>query len=144
MKLSISAAAQRAGVRRTTIYRKLSEGKLSRETDDDGKPIIDLAELARVYPHAVSDPGHNPYIPRTGHVGGESATLRELVDTLRQEKDRIAAELDRVRADARADIERERAERERLLGLLESAQRQLADLRPKETPRRRNWLPWRR
>jgi DNA-binding NtrC family response regulator len=146
MKISISEAARRAGVRRQTIYRKLEAGRLSKETGEDGNPVIDLAELARLYPYAVTAPGHKPETPRTGEKETEAAALRELVSVLKQDKERLTAELERARLDARADIERERGERERLLAMLEIAQRQLADLRekPKEdvpaSPRRRGWL----
>jgi uncharacterized membrane protein YccC len=74
--------------------------------------------------------------------GGEraaSGALQELVETLKadkarltQENDRLIHELERVRLDARNDLEREREEKSRLLGMLETAQRQLADLRKPE------------
>jgi len=135
MKLSISEAARRAGVKRTTIYRKLGTGRLSKETDDNGNPVIDLAELARVYPHAVTDPGHKPWSGRDTSIReAETATLRELVAVLREDKERLTSELDRVRNEARAEVERERTERERVLALLEAAQRQLTP------PPRPGWL----
>jgi hypothetical protein len=147
MKLSISEAARRAGVGRTGIYRKINAGKLSKETGEDGSPVIDLAELARLFPHAVSDPGHKPDTGRTPDKNTETATLRELVAVLKGDKERLTMELERARIDGRADVERERAERERLLAMLETAQRQLSDLRdrPKEQPApspapRRNWF----
>lgn len=147
MKLSISEAARRAGVGRTAIYRKLSAGKLSKENDAEGNPVIDLAELARVFPHAVSDPGQKPVTPRTPEKNTETAALRELVAVLKEDKERLMMEVERARNEARADVERERAERERLLGLLETTQRQLTDLsekpKPKEEPAptpRRGWF----
>jgi hypothetical protein len=150
VKLSISEAARRAGVSRTNIYRKLNAGRLSKEADDNGNLVIDLSELARLYPHAIDDPGHLSDTTRTPHrapyVDSESAALRELVAVLQQDKDRLAAELDRVRTEARVDADNARIERERLVGLIEGMQRQLADLRPKDDPpppiTRRRW--WRR
>lgn len=135
LKLSISEAARRAGVRRTTIYRKFQTGKLSRETDDDGNPVIDLAELSRLYPYAVTDPGHKPKTHNEAERDNtETAALRELIAVLKNDKERLAIELDRVRTEARAEVERERSERERLLALLENAQRQL------NPPPRQGWF----
>jgi len=55
MKLSISEAARRAGVQRQTLYRNIKEGALSKVNGEDGKPAIELSELARLYPQAVTD-----------------------------------------------------------------------------------------
>lgn len=69
MKLTINKASRRAGVRRATNCRKRDAGKLSRETDEDGNPVTDLAELARLYPHAFIDPGHRQDISPTSDPG---------------------------------------------------------------------------
>jgi hypothetical protein len=74
VKLTISEAARRAGVRRTAIYRKRDAGKLSRDTDRDGNPVIDLSELTRRYPHAVTDPGQRRDVPRTFGLGQDETT----------------------------------------------------------------------
>jgi hypothetical protein len=133
VKLSISEAARRAGVRRNTLYRKLDSGRLSREIDPDGKPVIDLAELCRVYPQAETDRGHTEKKQiGTEESAPQTQVLQQLVDSLKADKERLIEELERVRAEARADIDREHVERDRILGLLEIAQRQLADLRQPE------------
>lgn len=48
-KISISEAARLTGKPRSTIHRHLDKGKLSKETDGQGRPVIDVAELERVY-----------------------------------------------------------------------------------------------
>jgi hypothetical protein len=120
-KLSISEAARRAGVRRNTIYRKLESGKLSKETGDDGNPVIDLSELARLYPRAVSSAGQPPELfkgaganSRNGAGGQADFALRELVDMLKQDK-----------ASLKEQLEQEHERNDRLMGLLEAAQRKL-------------------
>jgi transcriptional regulator of acetoin/glycerol metabolism len=136
VKLTISEAARRAGVRRMTIYRKLEAGKLSKETDEDGNPVIDLAELARVYPHAITASDRNPEKPRdTPGTSAETAEVREfraLLEQERQERQRERADKDDVIADLRQ-------QRDRLLALHEADQRLLADLREKP-PRQRRWF----
>ena len=137
MKLTISEAARRAGVRRMTIYRKLEAGKLSKEADEDGKPVIDLAELARVYPHAVTDPDRNPEkshdTPQTSAETAEVRELRALLEQERQERQRERADKDDVIADLRQ-------QRDRLLALHEADQRLLADRREKPRSRQRRWF----
>lgn len=95
MKLSISEAARRAGVNRTTLHRQIEKGRISKETGDDGKPVIDLSELARVYPAVVSPQGAQHGVQQQSEQVGtdallrENNLLRETVDDLRKERDRL-------------------------------------------------------
>jgi hypothetical protein len=134
MKLSISEAARRAGVRRNTLYRKLEAGKISKETDAEGKPVIDLAELCRLYPHAATAPGRQPQGQNGAGESSEVNALRELVTVLKNDKDRLTGELEQERKGRATDAEHSREERERMLSLLENAQKQIADMRKPEPP----------
>ena len=99
MKLSISEAARRAGVNRTTLHRRIEKGELSKEIGDDGKPAIDLSELARLYPAVVkSERAQHAPQQAMQHPVEQAATdallrennlLRETVDDLRRERDRL-------------------------------------------------------
>lgn len=99
MKLSISEAARRAGVNRTTLHRRIEKGDLSKEIGDDGKPVIDLSELARLYPSAVKggqvqqaeqQAMQQPFEQAaTGALLRENSLLRETVEDLRKERDRL-------------------------------------------------------
>lgn len=95
MKLSISEAARRAGVNRTTLHRQIEKGTISKEIGEDGKPVIDLAELARVYPSAVSPQRAQQGVQHQSEQVGtdallrENSLLRETVDDLRKERDRL-------------------------------------------------------
>lgn len=132
MKLSISEAARRAGVTRVTIYKKLKAGELSKEAGEDGTPVIDLSELARLYPQAVNtdDTGGytNEYSQDYRLLQAELEHLRErLADTERRaeraesDKSRL---FDQLQATTRL-LERPRAEpehEEQLRARLEKAQ----------------------
>src|SRR5512147_425935 len=48
-KISISEASRRTGKPRSTLHRHIRTGKLSKEFDELGNPIIDMSELERVY-----------------------------------------------------------------------------------------------
>lgn len=135
MKLSISEAARRAGVRRTTLYRKLDKGTLSKETGDDGKPVIDLAELVRVYPHAVTEPGRQSPPSLVAGRDMESVSLRQLVNVLKEDKERLQQQLDRAEAQHKEALAEKENKFERVLAMLENAQRQLTAFRPAEPTR---------
>ncbi len=53
--LSISAAARATGIHRVTIQKHIKSGKLSVSRDAVGKPVVDVAELIRVYGPLKSD-----------------------------------------------------------------------------------------
>ena len=127
VKLSISEAARRAGVDRATIQRKVREGKLSKENDESGRPLIELSELARVYPAALagaqgprSDAQQLRAVDESSDFSRleiELAVLQERVRSLERERDQF--------------VEREA----RLLALAEASQRLLADQSPTSATR---------
>jgi hypothetical protein len=120
MRLTISEAARRAGVDRKAIYRHLEKGMLSKEITMEGDARIELSELARLYPQAVDATGEaSPRHRKTGRDGTDTA--QQVIQALRE---RIAAmEADKARM--LAERERDRGERDRLMDLLEAAQRKL-------------------
>ena len=134
VKLSISEAARRAGVERPTLYRKMKGGELSKEIDQDGKPVIDLAELARLYPHAVTMSG---IITASSAVDTDNAVLKNT-----SPNSLLQAELEMVRErllELEADKSDLRSERDKLLALLQeqsASMRILTDQRPQQ----KSWL----
>lgn len=145
MKLSISEAARRAGVKRMTIYRKIENGKLSKETGANGKSVIDFAELTRLYPNAVNATSQTMRQFVAGKNTQDISALHDLVAMLKQDKERLTGELDQQRLASQADMAREREERYRLMALLETLQHQLTDQRPsaqETTLPRRKWFRW--
>ena len=139
-KLNISQAARTAGVARSTIQRKIKQGELSCETDEQGKKVIDIAELNRVYknlqvpdatPDGVEQSGamSQHTTPDTEKmIQKENTLLKEQVEDLRQER----------------EIARER-EKE-LRGLAKGLQEELKEQRtlllpaPAEQPKKRRFL----
>ena len=74
--LSVTEAAEAAGVSRTTIYDRLKSGELSKTPDG-----IDPAELLRVFGELKAGPGTDPKAADPATASPELVTwLRELVD----------------------------------------------------------------
>ena len=111
-KLTVVQAAKAGWASRQRIYRRIKSGKLSAETDADGRVVIDTSELVRVFGDPVRST--DTETPKTDGMDTPNNTV-------------VQAELARLRA----DLEFERQRSERLMGLLEAAQRQLTDQRPR-------------
>src|SRR5512132_3714927 len=144
-KVSLSEAARMAGRSRVTIHRHIEKGLLAKEIDQTGNPVIDLSELERVYGSLRSD------TPATEHaVNDETVNDRSLLqmenENLHERLALLADERDRERQTLRETINDLRAERDRLLKLLEeqtSSVKLLTDDRNKQKPPHR-WWRWRR
>jgi excisionase family DNA binding protein len=117
-EMTLSEAAKWAGVTRPTIHKALTSGRLSGRRDDNGQWRIDPAELERVY------------LPRkTGGgivaVSGNSAVSTFDIGDVIAAKEREIELLREIAAKAEAREADLRTERDRLLGIVETAQRQL-------------------
>lgn len=74
-QLSIQQAADKAGVTRQTIYKKINDGELSATIDNKGNKQIDVSELLRVYPNlSASDSQAKATIHKQRHVKTSSDT----------------------------------------------------------------------
>src|SRR3954447_7385149 len=117
-EMTLSEAAKWAGVTRPTIHKALTSGRLSGRRDDNGQWRIDPTELERVY------------MPRkTGGgivaVSGNSAVSTfDIVDVIAA-KERELELLREIAAKAETREADLRTERDRLLGIVEAAQRQI-------------------
>ena len=103
--LTMTQAAQKAGISRSTLYRAIRTGRISVVSMPTGKRGIDTAELIRVF---------GPLQPDTvqkeqDRTPSDIAVLRERCTSLQREVEWLRADL----ADARN-------EKNRLLGLLET------------------------
>ena len=103
--LTMTQAAQKAGISRSTLYRAIHTGRISVVSMPTGKRGIDIAELIRVF---------GPLQPNTvqreqSGTPSDVAILRERCASLQREVEWLWADL----ADAKN-------ERNRLLGLLET------------------------
>lgn len=123
----ISEAARLAGVSRWTIARMVNEGKLTATHDRRKRRVIDPAELLRVFGelHPVQSGGAAPTVRPAAPTAPSSALvlLEVKLDALERERDRL---LD--------DLQRERAEKAKLLGVIEQQQRLITDQRQTAPP----------
>jgi hypothetical protein len=130
-KISISEASRRTGKPRSTLHRHIKTGKLSREFDELGNPIIYMSELERVYGHLLS-PDMKPDGATLQSAPDNRTTLdieaQIELEALRRENALLRDERD----DLRRRLDAEAEERRRLTALL-------TDHRSKK---RRSWWPW--
>ena len=122
-QVTISEAARRVGVARSTLLRHIKNGKVSKVIGKDGKPSLDTSELLRVYGDLkVSD------------TDDTSATLHQNHSTLQidtgnryTEKD---IEIATLRAELKAALERAdefKEERDEWRGVAKKGQALLTD-----------------
>lgn len=133
MKLKLAAAAKRAGVSRSTIHRAMKRGTLSFERDANGERMVDTSELSRIF-DLTPPPTVAPDTPATvaRHVSGHGEKPAEILAVqLEAERDKVAM--------LEAQVRDLRAERDRLLALIEAErpQRQIED-------RAWRWRWWKR
>ena len=137
-KLYVAQIPKHFRVSRGTLYRDIRRGRISAETNDKGRTLVDLSELERVY-----QPTHKGDVSQSV-AGAQSATDESVHENsvLRRE-----AELLRERLTENAGvIDDLRGERDRLLKLIEdqtSTVKLLTDERQQvPQPKRKRW--WRR
>ena len=85
--LSISAAAQTAGIDRRTLQRAIQSGRISATVDATGRRGVDVAELLRVYGPLPAMPqpstqGQRAALPQITAAAGATDAL---VDVLREQ-----------------------------------------------------------
>ena len=108
--LSMSEAAARTGLSKSTIHRAIKGGKLSAERQEDGSYEIDPAELFRVYRPAQSEltrlagrsgtPSDTPETASGTDWDAVEAHLRELLEIERRRGEELRQERDAWRAQA--------------------------------------------
>lgn len=102
--VSISEAARLAGVSRSTLYRVyIKSGKISVSQNDRGQPVIDVAELLRVFKHLPGVPESETEKNRMLQYDVEhgqdvsKAEIEHLRALLRVREEELARALDEVR-----------------------------------------------
>lgn len=127
-KLNLSEAARTAGITRATLYRHIKKGKLSKESDHEGNPLIDVSELMRVYPElnlgAAKDVNskHASKLPNDAEQNTPGTPLLQLqLEQMERERDS-----ERERRQQAEDRERETKEEiRRLISIIETQSKQL-------------------
>lgn len=128
-KINISQAAKMTGKTRTTIYKKIKSGELSAELGSDGNRLIDTAELLRVFGELVT-----PDTVSIDVYGIQQETPR-VTPLLERQISLLEAENKRLHE----QIEADRREKERLLGLLEKQTLLLTYTQQEPTPKTSFW-----
>lgn len=126
---TLTQAAKRVGIGRTTLHTAIKGGRLSARREEDGSYRIDASELARVYPSIPPErsEGSPSKVTERSEKGSEGvgtaeAELRVEVRLLRELLDRERADREHDRATVRDLRERLDAETEERRAL----QRQIA------------------
>ena len=132
-KVSLSEAARLTGKSRVTIHRHIDKGKLTKEIDGTGNPVLDLAELERVY-GGLKQPDVLPSVSvQQPETANQNSLLQRELELLRERLD----DKDRVIEDLRHDRDDLRNERDRLLKVIEEQAgsfRVLTDQRTQQQP----------
>ncbi|MCB1885384.1 MAG: helix-turn-helix domain-containing protein [Geminicoccaceae bacterium] len=131
-QFTVAEAARRAGVERTTLYRKLQKGEISASQDVAGGKLIDASELLRVYAEAdvVTPYGELAALqessePQSATEADEAPLLRQRlamherqVADLERRLEQVRHDKDDVIDDLRRRLDDESAERRRLTAVL--------------------------
>jgi hypothetical protein len=128
-KVNITQAAKMAGVSRGTIHNHIKSGKLSTEKTADGKPVIDVSELLRVFPNLVT-----PGTPKSDSTNVHASTS-QIIIILNSQIERLQRDLDDERRARERDVDYYRREHDRLMSLIENSR-----LLPKPEEGKRGWL----
>lgn len=154
MFFSLSEAALKVGMSRSSIYRLIDEGKLSATIDRRGKKVVELTELLRVFGSIQENTGqedtqehnkHNPvrHTEHTGRTGQDTlfSTVQEL-EKLRYQlqlkdmelklKDKELAFVAERMNDLKQASEQVNQEKNKLLEIIERQSLMLAAPKPKQ------------
>jgi hypothetical protein len=138
-KMNISEAARMTGKARQTIHRHIDRGRLTKEIDATGNPVVDVAELERVY-GPLQHPGLSHTVTqRQPDTPSNDNLLQRELELLREERAR-------ERGQFCQQLEDLRQERDRLLKVIEEqagSVRLLTDQRLQRQPKRWRWF-WQR
>lgn len=139
----VAEAAKRAGVERTTLYRKLKKGEISAHSDPSGNKLVEASELLRLYPDADLSEDfatENQQLRESGiqqlATDNENRLLQreievrdEKISALEQERERERRDAQATIDDLRRRLDQEAAERRRLTLML-TDQRERAPTAP--------------
>lgn len=95
--VNLTQAAKLARITRTTLYKHIDSGKISKTTAPDGTPAIDTAELMRVYGKLDNDTASSEH--------GIHQDLQQEITTLRMEL-KAAHDLLEARENHIADLQK--------------------------------------
>jgi excisionase family DNA binding protein len=97
-KFTLQEAAEKAGISRPTMYRKVQSGQISAQRDEHGHHHIDAAEFYRVFPDAFEKAGEKAVEQSTN--SSPNGAEREVIGLLKGQIDDVKRERDHWREQA--------------------------------------------
>jgi len=120
-KVNLTEAAKRVGVTRQTFYRHIEKKGISTSKDEQGNRLVDMSELARVYPKldtsdmSESDKELHNHTPKKSNsdrmLQGEVDALRDQLAALNIEREREREQLSDTIEDLRQRLDKSEDER---------------------------------
>lgn len=139
MQLTVRDAADKAGVSRQTIFKKIKNGELSATLDHRGNKQIDISELLRVYPtlqtsdsqagNTINEQRLSPQSTLTATLQLELERAKMQLQVKEMELVAMRERIDELKAREQEAKSRDREsteERLRMLGVIEQQNRLLA------------------
>jgi len=140
LMLTLNQAAKAAGKSKAALLAAMRSGRLSASKDEQGHYKIDPAELFRVYPPTGSLPGR---LSDTGTATNPTSTTNPTTHeaTIWREKAELMERIIKATEAERDDL---KAERERLLGVIEEQARAVRQLTHQPQPGQDSQavMPW--
>jgi hypothetical protein len=136
--VGLKRASELTGKNQSTIHRAMKAGRLSYSLSDSGERLLDISELTRLFPPKSDDDGLRNDASAEPRNYTQAADLRERLAFMQQRIDALEAD--------KTDL---RAERDRLLSVIETQAQQVKQLTDQRLPaqpdaaRRRRWWSWR-
>jgi hypothetical protein len=126
--VGLKRASELTGKNQSTIHRAMKAGRLSYSLSDSGERLLDTSELTRLFPLKSDDDGLRNDASAEQRNYTQAADLRERLAFMQQRID--ALEADKI------DL---RAERDRLLSVIETQAQQVKLLTDQRPAARSRW-----
>ncbi len=140
--VGLKRASELTGKNQSTIHRAMKAGRLSYSLNDSGERLLDTSELNRLFPVKNGDGALRNDAQDEPRNDAQASDLRARLIFMQQRIDGLEAD--------KADL---RAERDRLLGVIQTQAQQVKLLNDQRVPaqepdtgsapRRRRWWLWR-
>jgi hypothetical protein len=126
--VGLKRASELTGKNQSTIHRAMKAGRLSYSLSDSGERLLDTSELTRLFPLKSDDDGLRNDASAEQRNYTQAADLRERLAFMQQRMDALEAD--------KTDL---RAERDRLLSVIETQAQQVKLLTDQRPATRSGW-----
>lgn len=129
--VGLKRASELTGKNQSTIHRAMKAGRLSYSLGDSGERLLDTSELTRLFPLKSKDDELRNHALGEQRNDTQATEWRERLAFMQQRIDALEAD--------KTDL---RAERDRLLSVIETQAQQVKLLTDQRPGRQRKWWPW--